>query len=111
MNKKQRLTHLTDFLHVRQNGKVFSNTYMALLVAHNYLDYSRFAVVAGRRVGNAVDRNRVKRRLRACVDEISTSVQNGWDLIFYARQPVLTSDYAVIKDSMKALVHEAGLMD
>lgn len=84
---------------------------MVLLVAHNNLDYSRFAVAAGRRVGNAVERNRAKRRLRACVDEISASVQNGWDLIFYARPPVLTSNFVAIRDSMQALVREAGLMD
>jgi len=111
LNKKQRLTHLTDFLHVRQNGKVFTNTYMVLLVAHNHLGYSRFAVAAGRRVGNAVERNRVKRRLRACVDEISSMIAHGWDLIFYARQPIISSDFAAIRDAMKALVREAGLMD
>ena len=111
MNKKQRLIHLTDILHVRRNGKVFTNTYMVLLVAQNYLDYSRFAVSAGRRVGNAVDRNRVKRRLRACVDEIYSMIALGWDLIFYARQPVLSSDFAAIRDAMKALIREAGLMD
>lgn len=84
---------------------------MVLLAAHNDLDYSRFAVAAGRRVGNAVERNRVKRRLRACVDEICIKIKNGWDLIFYARQPVLTADFAAISDAMKALVREAGLMD
>lgn len=84
---------------------------MVLLVAQNYLDYSRFAVAAGRRVGNAVNRNRVKRRLRACVDEISSVIAQGWDLIFYARQPLLSADFTAIRDAMKALVREAGLMD
>ena len=84
---------------------------MVLLVAHNHLGYSRFAVAAGRRVGNAVERNRDKRRLRACVDEISSMIAHGWDLIFYARQPLLTSDFAAIRDAMKALVRKAGLMD
>ena len=102
---------MTDFIHARQNGKVFTNTYMVLMVAHNHLDYSRFAVAAGRKVGNAVDRNRIKRRLRACVDEISSMVAQGWDLIFYARQPVLSADFTAIREAMETLTREAGLMD
>lgn len=44
---------------------------------------SRIAVVAGRRVGGAVVRNRAKRRLRACLPEVA--VPRGVDLVVTAK--------------------------
>ena len=110
VEKKQRLTHLTDFQNVKQHGLSFSNMFMVLLAANNNLDYSRFAVAAGRAVGNAVQRNRVKRRLRSCIDEFSDYIKPGWDLIFYARKPLLTSKFDEINLAMKEILEDAQLM-
>jgi len=110
VEKRQRLTHLTDFQNVKQHGQSFSNMFMVLLAANNNLGYSRFAVAAGRAVGNAVNRNRVKRRLRSCIDEFSDFIEPGWDLIFYARKPLLTSKFNEINLAMKEILEDAQLM-
>lgn len=83
---------------------------MVLLVAKNKLDYTRFAVAAGRAIGNAVDRNYVKRRLRACINEIIGNVKPGWDLIFYARQPILNLKYSDMNFAVRNLLSEADLL-
>jgi ribonuclease P protein component len=104
------LTHSTDFQRIKQSGNSFNNAFMVLLVADNNLGYSRFAVAAGRSIGNAVCRNRVKRRLRACLDEVANLVKPGWDLIIYARRPVLTSKYADIFQALKNILQSADLI-
>ncbi len=83
---------------------------MVLLVAKNNLDYTRYAVAAGRAIGNAVDRNYVKRRLRACIDEVTGKVKPGWDLIFYARRPILISKHSDMNMAMQNLLSEADLV-
>jgi ribonuclease P protein component len=46
------------------------------------------AFVAGRRVGNAVDRNRARRILRAAWLEIARGIGNGYDTVLVARTAI-----------------------
>lgn len=68
-------------------------------------DVSRVTVVAGRRLGNAVTRNRAKRRLRAAVAE--TALPPGFDFVVTARPEALTADYAVLCRTVAAAVTRA----
>ncbi len=52
---------------------------------------SRLAFVAGRAVGNAVARNRAKRRLREAA-RLAT-VPDGWDLVISARAGAATEPF------------------
>ncbi|MCL2000360.1 MAG: ribonuclease P protein component [Planctomycetes bacterium] len=46
---------------------------------------NRVAVVAGKSLGGAVKRNRLRRRLRAAYRLQKANLPNGWDLVFLAR--------------------------
>lgn len=110
MKRYQRLTRSSDFIRVTNSGESFTSYLVVLVVATNGLDFTRVAVVASRTVGNAIQRNRAKRQLRACVDSIFTSVKPGWDLIFYARQSMKYADYLSIHKSMTEVLQKAKLM-
>ncbi len=60
---------------------------------------------ASRKVGNAVARNRARRRLRAAVhDVLARRAQAGWHYVLIARQGTLTRDYdALLQDLTGAL--------
>jgi ribonuclease P protein component len=45
-------------------------------------------VVAARKVGTAVERNRARRILRAAWREVAPSIGNGWDVVLVARQGI-----------------------
>jgi ribonuclease P protein component len=74
----------------------------------------RVAYSVGRRVGTAVDRNRVRRRLRAAirgVDRESGGLSSGAYLVL-VRPEVGTTPYAELKRSLGEACHEAaGSMD
>lgn len=110
MKRYQRLTRSSDFQRVANSGKSFPSHLIVLVAATNGLDFSRVAVVASRIVGNAVQRNRAKRQLRACVDAIITSIKPGWDLVFYARQSMRCADYLSIYKSMTEVLQKANLI-
>ena len=46
------------------------------------------AFVAGRRVGGAVERNRARRVLRAAWRDVAPRMQEGWDVVWVARESI-----------------------
>lgn len=109
MKRKHRLKRASDFKRVRAEGKSLGHPLIALAFAPNGLPYSRVAVVAGRSVGKAVRRNRAKRRLRACVEQLFPYLQPGWDVIVYARPGVVEAPFSAILDAMSHLLRRSGL--
>lgn len=81
-----------------------------MVYARNELDYSRAAVVASKKIGNAVIRNRTRRRIRACLSGFWMNVKPGRDFIFYARQRVVDAQYSEIQNAILHLLEEAGAL-
>jgi ribonuclease P protein component len=71
----------------------------------------RFGFTVTRQIGKAVDRNRIRRRLKAAVRGVSPDHARGnFDYVLIARKPALTSAFgAIVSDLVKALerVHRA----
>lgn len=73
------------------------------------MDATRIGISAGRIVGNAVKRNRVKRRMRASLTSIIDNIQPGWDLLFLARKTVTEASFSEILSVEIQLLKRAGL--
>ncbi len=65
------------------------------------------AFIVSKVVGNAVERNRVKRRLRATYRVQQRQVREGFELVFLARATVVTATPAEVTASMLSLLHRA----
>ena len=74
----------------------------------NGIGLSRYGLSVSKRVGKAVTRNRVKRLLREILRLTPPPV--GWDIIFIARSPAATADYASLKESVTGLLSRARLL-
>ena len=63
----------------------------------------RVAFIAGKKLGNAVWRNRAKRRMRSIYRDLNVSL-DGCDVLFVARSPIAASTYKeILERSEKAL--------
>lgn len=111
MKRRFRLTRSTDFKRVRRIGKSYAHPLVVLVVAKNELLQTRVGFVVSRSLGSAVDRNRAKRRLRACMEECLPHVAEGWDLIFLARKPMDQAGFAEICAAVQVLLRRAGLLN
>jgi ribonuclease P protein component len=105
-----RLTRSTDFERVRRLGKSFPHPLVVLVAAPNQLDHVRVGVAAGRSVGNAVQRNRAKRLLRAGMDCWLTEVKAGWDFVLLARKPLAESGLVKTRSALETLLKRANLL-
>lgn len=72
-------------------------------------DAARVAVSVGKRFGNAVARNRVRRRVRECTRSALSDTQGAWDLIFMPRAAARATTYDQLRESVSRLLRRAGI--
>jgi len=109
MRREQRLAKAKQFEAVYTTGRPWSNDLVVLKALPNELGISRYGFAVGKRLGKAVVRNRVKRRLREGARSIR--VKDGWDMIFIARQQAVAVDYPTLKRAMEEVLSQALLVD
>lgn len=80
-----------------------------ICVLPNGLPFSRFGFSVSKRVGGAVVRNRVRRRVREVVRLQLPAIAAGYDVVFVARTPVAQAGYPQIANSVDRLLRRAGL--
>jgi ribonuclease P protein component len=71
----------------------------------------RLGVVAGRKVGGAVQRNRARRRLREVFRRERHRLQGPWDVVLVARRNLLAAAWSEVQREFLALAAKAGLMN
>lgn len=81
----ERIRRKSDFARLYRDGGRIRGRYFHLVFRRNELGHSRLAVVASRKVGSAVVRNRVKRRLRELFRRNKELLREPTDLIVIAR--------------------------
>jgi ribonuclease P protein component len=110
VNRNFRLTQSTDFKRVRRFGKSYAHPLVVLVVLVGAGEQKRIGVMAGRSVGNAVQRNRAKRMLREAVRTILPRLNLGWNVILIARNPVLNAKLSELEDCLIQLFSKANLI-
>jgi len=110
MKRKYRLSRSSDFQRVRQFGKSYASPIMVLAFLRNELDYHRFGFVVSKRLGKAVLRNKIKRRMREAVRLRMTNIKPGVDIVFIARKRMAQASYADICQTLERLLTKADLL-
>jgi len=104
----RRIRKKADFQSVLGQGKSWAHPLVVLRAYRSGSSPSRAGFVVGRRVGNAVFRNRVRRRLRETVRQVD--IIEGWDLVFIARPPAGQADFHQIRQAVYELLRRAGVV-
>jgi ribonuclease P protein component len=110
VKRNLRLTRSEDIKRVRIEGHSFAHPSIVLGFLPNQLERNRTAVIAGRSVGGAVQRNLAKRRIRSAFQGLMKEINQGYDLVLIARKPILDLKYDLLIDSLRSLLDRAGLM-
>jgi ribonuclease P protein component len=110
VKRRFRLRKFAEFQRVRRYGKSFAHPLIVLVVMPNPLEFTRFGIIAGRSLGKAVRRNRVKRVIRAALVSLKADVPAGWDVIVIARKPMGQATYLQVRSTLVALFKRAHLL-
>lgn len=101
MKKKYRVKSEKDFQVAFLQGKSFANRQLVLYVYPKTEQvHFRVGFSVGKKMGNAVQRNKIKRMLRHAVHEIAPIIENDYDYLLIARKDISTKNFFEIKQSL-----------
>lgn len=101
------LQHRADFLRAAQGRKAGTGGFLLQARARDDgSDITRVGFTASKKIGNAVFRNRAKRRMRALAREIlAAAARPGWDYVLVAKPNATVSrDYALLQEDLRGAI-------
>ncbi len=107
--KANRLLKKTEFKRTLDNGKKIVSKHLVVFAVKGESDAMRLGLIVSKKVGGAVIRNKVKRRLRECFRTLSPELKkNALDLVIIARHSAAEAHYfdleSAFHDSLKRIL-------
>ncbi len=110
MKRVERLRAASDFAAVRAHGRALHSATVTLSWLATTGASNRFGFVVSKRVGNAVTRNLVKRRLRAIMDARKGLLLTNFDIVLLARPSAAQRPFAELTHDVERLLRRAHLL-
>lgn len=104
-----RLRRPEEFRHVLSEGRSWAHPLFVLWALPNDLEYVRIGIIASRKVGNAVARNRARRLLREAARRLYGNISAGWDLVLVARSSLVGAKEPEVEPVFQQMLCRAAL--
>lgn len=109
MKKEYRVKKSKEIEEILKRKRFSSNSYFIVYVnEQSETSHFRYAMSVGKKIGNAVVRNRIKRQIRAIMRQFSIS--NGVDLFIIARAKVQQATYQQMQTQLQILLQKQKLL-
>lgn len=100
--KSERLLKRPDFLRVQGEGQRFRTSRLVILWMPSAVGRTRLGLTVSTKVGGAVVRNRVKRRLREIYRQNRAQWPESMDIVIIARKAAADAEYTVLAQDLSA---------
>ncbi len=100
-----------EFNALINKGLCKKNKYFVVYTKSNNLKYDRFGISVGKKIGNAVTRNKYKRKIRSILDIYRKSYINNRDYIIILRSRALDLTYQDLTKQLFSLLLNKGDLD
>ena len=97
MNGRFTLKQNSDFRRLYAKGRSSANRFLALYCRRNGRGVNRMGYTVSAKLGGAVVRNRVRRRLREIARLNMPALKTGWDIVVVARTRAVDASYAELE--------------
>ncbi|ADI03120.1 MAG TPA: ribonuclease P protein component [Syntrophothermus lipocalidus] len=110
LKSDQRLRKRKDFEKVYSKGKKVFGRYLILYVGENAAGKNRYGIVASKKVGKAVIRNKSRRRVREVARTLDSKLRQGYDVIVIVKPLCREADFASVKSDYERLLKRSKLL-
>ncbi len=109
MNSRCTLKKNSDFRRLYAKGKSAVTPFLAVYCRRNSRGVNRMGYTVSARLGGAVVRNRVRRRLREIARLSAPDMKTGWDIVVVARMRAVAASYAELERAYRGACSRLGL--
>ena len=88
----------------------YANAFMVLYARKNRTQQNRVGLTVGKKIGHAVVRNRVRRRLREVYRLNEERFLPGYDIVVVARSRAVNASFPQLTKAYLALADKAGIL-
>lgn len=100
MKKKYIVKMREEFNCLIKTGICSKNKYFVIYHLSNNKSYDRFGISVGKKIGNAVTRNKYKRKIRSIIDKYRKDYINYQDYIIILRGSALSASFQDLEESL-----------
>jgi ribonuclease P protein component len=104
------LSRPQEFSAIQDRGTTRSTGLLTARFLRTDLETTRFGLATGRRIGSAVVRNRVRRRIREVLRVLASSFQPGWDVLIIARPAIVKADHVALVEALRRALERGGVV-
>jgi len=109
MKEPRALSTRAQYILVYQQGRTWVNGLAVMKATPNSLSLSRYGFSVSKKVGKAVQRNRLKRLLREIMRE--QPLKPGWDIVLIARPQAAKADFHQMQRAVTRLLARGHLLE
>ncbi len=110
MNSRVTLKKNSDFHRLYARGKSAVSPYLVVYCRKNRGGVSRFGYTVSAKLGHAVVRNRVRRRLREIVRLNQAVLVPGYDVVIVARSKAVDCEYRRLEEAFLRACKKLGML-
>ena len=102
--RASRLVRRIEYDAVYREGRRRSSREFAVFLRPNGMELSRFGWSIKKALGNAVRRNRMRRRIREIIRLHRQEIAPGWDIVIHPRSTVATAEFSKLAEELLKLM-------
>lgn len=111
LSATNRLRSKREFKYAFKKGNSLNSRYLVLVAVKNFKKYSKFGIVVTKKIGNAVCRNSVKRKIREILRINLANIKTGYNFILLTKPGIETQNYTEIQKSIVFLLEKGGYLN
>ena len=105
MKSVNRLKASEDFALAIKKGKTYRNESFTIHILKNECEHARVGISVSAKIENAVNRNRIKRQVRAMCDELIKYNECALDIVIIVRKPYMLKSFDDNNKKLKELLN------